>query len=170
MGVGLTLRLGWGSAIYRSKEDIIRQRRSKVDKFCHLVEHIGREFLCNYAVLELKGKFSNWVIRDQFHYPNPTSTPHKPHPYPNPNLNLAFWLGVSYYALFHLVSWLSWKLSIYSKTSKTMFILTLILLIRRFKFTDHQTLNMNLNLNLTMNLNLHLNLNINLNITSKGIS
>ena len=55
------------------------------------------------------------------------------------------------------------RLAIYSKTSKTRFILTLTLSTPKFKVTDHQKLNLNLNLSLNLNLNINLNLNQNLN-------
>ena len=67
----------------------------------------------------------------------PQPQPTLPHPYPNPTLTLTFWLGVSYYALSlsRLVSSLvsSRQLAIYSKTSITMIMLTLTLLIGRLK-------------------------------------
>ena len=71
-------------------------------------------------------------------------------------------------SLVSLVS--SRKLSIYSKTSKTILILTLTLLNARFKVTDHQKLNLNLNFNLNLNPNLNLNLNLNLNFYSNFIN
>ena len=42
--------------------------------------------------------------------------------------------------------------------------LTITLLITRFKFTDQQNLMLNLNLNLKVNLYLNLNINLNLNL------
>ena len=80
------------------------------------------------------------LARHVLYCTTPTQPQAQPHPYPNPTLTLAFWLGVSYYALSRLVSRLvssRLKLSIYSKTSQTVLILTLTLLNGRFKITDH---------------------------------
>ena len=85
------------------------------------------------------------------HYPNPTQPQTLPDPYPNPTLTLTFWLGVSYYAsslsslsrlsrLSRLSSRL--KLTIYSKTSKAMLILTLTIPTPKFKVKDHPNLNL----------------------------
>ena len=80
----------------------------------------------------------------------PTQPQPQPHPYPNPTLTLAFWLGVSYYALSRLPSLSTRRLAIYSKTSITRLILTLTLPTPQFKVTEHQKLNLNLNLNLNV--------------------